>query len=103
MHNKERNPYVNSADQSRNSNSPQVRPVRLLQQRATLMVAPPLGDFKFQPFRLPKLPLSLARWTNAFGYALRQRRGACVALTLLLDCEQRQWVIPAVPTQDCGR
>jgi len=90
-------------NRSCNRDPARVRPIRLLQQDAKLGVAPPLEDpERFEPFRLPKLPLSLARWTNAFGYRVRRRRDVCVALILMLDCEQRQWVTPAVPTQECN-
>ena len=57
----------------------------------------------FRPFKLPRIPLTIVHWASAVGIVFRRERSACLALTLMLDCEREEWVWPAVPRQRCGR
>ena len=55
----------------------------------------------FEPFRLPKMPKSMADQLVLFGDLVWRRHGRCVAVLLLMDPATRRWSF-RVPAQRCG-
>lgn len=57
----------------------------------------------FDPFILPRIPLSLHCWLTGFGNEFRRRHDRCVAALFVLDCRSHGWITPVIPSQTCGR
>jgi len=68
-----------------------------------LLVSPRApGGVQFSPFPLPRLPLSLVRWSGAVADLYWREERACMALVLLLEPTTGRWLaIP--PSQRCDR
>src|SRR4051812_29103773 len=63
--------------------------------------APHAGGTLFEPFALPPIPLSMHCWLAGLGAEFRRRHRRCIAALLVLDCAQRRWLPPVLPSQAC--
>lgn len=55
----------------------------------------------FEPFPLPRIPVSLLAWCSTLGGMFRQKHNRCLACLLTLDPRQRRWTRAIVPSQRC--
>jgi len=56
----------------------------------------------FESFVLPPFPLSQDAWLSELGALFHRKYHRCLALHLMLDCQNQRWVEPIIATQRCG-
>lgn len=98
-----------SQDKAPRPRPPLIRLVR--DQGGNLVVTPaepeealptPSPPPPFQPFRFPRLPLSLHCWLTGLGAEFQRRHARCLAALLILHHREARWVRPVLPAQVCG-
>jgi hypothetical protein len=64
-------------------------------------VTPTPGTQTFEPFALPRVPVSLLAWCGTLAGMFREKHQRCLGCLLTLDPRQRRWTRAVVPSQRC--
>lgn len=81
--------------------------IRLLRKDGRALVAPPVSGAlsmasAFEPFPLPKIPLSKLSWAGTFCEIAWQRHRRCVGIVLLVNTRTHRWGF-GFPARRCSK